>query len=207
MIAAEPRTIIGKQVKGLRREGLVPAVIYGQREPVNIQLERNLLRRVLKQASTTHLLDVDLNGNTYTVLAREIQQHPTRGDVLHVDFFEVDMKVTIEAEVELSLVGKLPSAIDSLGSAVLLIHAIDIECLPANLISELEIDISAITTPDDVISVSDLVAPPGVTILNDPEEVVAHFEYVQSAASVAAEEASYSVEKVQVAEKGKREDA
>lgn len=177
VIDAEPRSVVGKKVKALRREGFIPGVIYGQREPVNIQMENLALRRVLRTASTTHLIDVKVNGKTHTVLAREIQQHATRGDLIHIDFMEVDMKSTITATAELVLVGKSAAAIDGLGSDVLPLHSIDIECLPGDLISELEVDASRIETPDTIIYVSDLVAPKGVTILTDPETVVARFEY------------------------------
>jgi large subunit ribosomal protein L25 len=98
-IEAEPRTVVGKQVKQLRREGLIPAVIYGTQDPVTIQLENKMLRRVLRRAGTTNLIDISFGGQKRTVLAREIQQHLTRGDLIHVDFQEVDLKVKISAEV------------------------------------------------------------------------------------------------------------
>jgi large subunit ribosomal protein L25 len=159
-------------------------------------MENLALRRVLRTASTTHLIDVKVNGKTHTVLAREIQQHATRGDLIHIDFMEVDMKSTITASAELVLVGKSAPAIEGLGSDVLPLHSIDIECLPGDLISELEVDASLIATPDTIIYVSDLVAPKGVTILTDPETVVARFEY--EAAEEAEEEYETSVEGVEI---------
>jgi large subunit ribosomal protein L25 len=204
-ITAEPRTVTGKQVKQLRRAGVIPAVIYGQKEPVNIQLERGALRRVLKQTSTSHLLDIQVDGQTRIVLARDIQQHATRGDLVHVDFYEVNMQATLEAEAELVLAGETDSTIAGLGTVVLLLHAVDIECLPGDLVAEIEVDVTTIKTPDDVIHVSDLAIPNGVTILTDPETVVAHFEYTQTAEAEAAE-AGVSVEDVQVIEKGKAEE-
>ena len=84
-IAAEPRTVTGKKVKQIRRQGYVPGVIYGQSEPVNIQMEEIQLNRALRVAGTTQLATLDLEGRKYTVLAREIQQHVTRRNVLHID--------------------------------------------------------------------------------------------------------------------------
>ncbi|HRQ41695.1 MAG TPA: 50S ribosomal protein L25 [Chloroflexota bacterium] len=206
-IAAEPRTVIGKQVKQLRREGMIPAVIYGQREPVAIQLENKSLRRVLRQASTTHLIDLEMQTGTRTVLAREIQQHPTRGDLIHVDFMEVNMAETITSEAELVLVGETSEALKTLGTLVLLVQSVGIECLPGDLVSEIEVQAAGIDSADDVIYIADLQLPKGVTILADPETVVAHFEYNQTAEAAEAEEAALtSVESVEVVEKGKREE-
>lgn len=205
-IAAEPRTITGKKVKQLRQAGIVPAVIYGQHEPVHIQMERGPLRRVLKRSSTSHLVDIELNGKTRTVLAREIQQHLTRGDVLHVDFYEVDMKVNIETEATLVLTGEVGTALEGSGAVVLVTHSVQIECLPGDLVAEIEVDVTTIKSPDDVIYASDLTVPKGVTILTDPETMIAHFEYMQ-AAEVEEQADVASVEAVEVVDRGKRDEA
>jgi large subunit ribosomal protein L25 len=177
IITAEPRTVVGKKVKQLRREGIIPAVIYGQEESVNIQLENLSLRRVLRQAGSTNLIDVSLGKSKRTVLVREIQSHVTRGDLLHVDFIEVDMKVMITAEAQLVAVGMSAPAAEGLGVATLALRAVEIESLPDALVSEIEVDLTQIETPDDVIYVRDLVTPDGVEILTDPETTVARFEY------------------------------
>jgi large subunit ribosomal protein L25 len=177
-IAAEPRQVTGKKVKQLRREGLIPAVIYGRNEPVNIQLDNLVLRRVLRDAGGSHLIDIDMNGGSLrTVLAREIQAHPTRGDLIHVDFVEVDLKVKLTADASLVLVGESAPQTDGLGSTMLMVQTIQIECLPDNLVSEIEVDASKIATPEDVIYVSELTVPEGVEILTDPETMIAKFEY------------------------------
>lgn len=177
VITAEPRTIVGKKVKQLRRTGMIPAVIYGQEESVNIQLENLSLRRVLRQAGSTNLVDISLGKSKRTVLVREIQSHVTRGDLVHVDFIEVDMKVIITAEAHLVAVGESKPATQGLGVATLALRSVEIESLPDALVSEIEVDFTQIKTPDDVIYVGDLVAPEGVTILTDPETTVARFEY------------------------------
>lgn len=176
-ITAEPREIVGKKVKRLRREGIVPAVIYGQKESVTIQLDNLSLRRVLRQAGSTNLIDVSLGKSKRTVLVREIQSHVTRGDLLHVDFIEVDLKVMIAAEAQLVAVGTSAPEAEGLGVVTLALRAVEIEGLPDALVSEIEVDISQIETPDMVIYVSDLVAPEGVTILTDMETTVARFEF------------------------------
>ena len=173
MIAAAPRTLIGKQVRQLRRDGYIPAVIYGQGEPEHIQLENLPLRRVLRHASTTHLINLDVNGKIRTVLAREIQAHVTRGDLVHVDFYEVNMLETITSTAELVMTGKSAPATRGGGTDVLILHNVDIECLPDNLVSEIVVDMSRIKRADDVLYLKDIPAPEGVTILTDPEMLVA----------------------------------
>ncbi|MCP4361686.1 MAG: 50S ribosomal protein L25 [Chloroflexi bacterium] len=206
-VAAEPRTIKGKKVKQLRREGFIPAVIYGQKDPMTIQFEERPLYRVLKKASTTNLVDIELDGETRTVIARDIQQHLTRGDLIHVDFFEVDMQKTITTEASLVMVGLSSGGLESMGSVVLATQSVTIECLPGDLISEIEVNISGIESPDDLIFVADLSVPDSIAVLTDGETVVARFEYVQTEEEVEEEEVEYtSVESVEVIEKGKIEE-
>jgi large subunit ribosomal protein L25 len=179
-IVAEPRTVTGKKVNSLRREGYVPGIIYGRSDPVKIQMEVKPLRRALRHAGTTQLATIDVNGKEYTVLAREIQQHLTRRDIIHVDFLEVDMTSTIRSEAELVAVGEAPAIASGEGMINMALYSVEIEALPDDLISQIEVDISVIETPDDHILVADLPVPEGVTILNDPDALVARFEYVRA---------------------------
>lgn len=174
VIVAEPRDVVGKQVRALRREGWVPGVVYGQNEPVNVQMQWKALRRALREAGTSHLVDLQINGGVRTVLVREIQQHATRGEVVHVDFMEVDAKSEITSEAELVLVGKARVTVP--GVVIQAQQTVAISCLPDDLVSEIEVDISAIASIHDMIHVSDLVAPKGVTILEDGETLVARYE-------------------------------
>lgn len=206
-IEAEPRAVIGKKVKTLRNKGIIPAVIYGLNDPVTIQLNNKTLRRVLRRAGTTNLIDISVAGDTKTVLAREIQQHVTRGDLIHVDFQEVDLKVSITAEAALVLVGSSQMAIDGVGSDVLSLSSVEIEALPDDLVAEIEVDVSQMASPDDPIYVSDLVAPKGVAILTDPETAVARFEYQRLEEEVEEEEEfEATADSVEIIEKGKGEE-
>lgn len=173
-IVAEPRDVVGKQVRALRREGLVPGVVYGQNEPVNVQMEWKALRRALRDAGTSHLVDLHIGDGVRTVLVREIQQHATRGEVVHVDFMEVDAKSEITAEATLVLVGK--AQVNVPGAVIQTQQTVNISCLPDDLVSEIEVDISSIRAPHDLVHVSDVVAPKGVTILDDGEILVARYE-------------------------------
>lgn len=204
-IAAQPRLVVGKKVNQLRRSGWIPAVVYGQREPVHIQLENLTLRRVLREVGTTHLLDIDLSGTPRTVLVREIHQHVTRGDLLHVDFMEVDMAGTVKIEADLVTIGKIPVALSVYGAAELAIRAVEIECRPDALVSEIQVDLSRIQEADDTIFVRDLIVPEGVKILDDPEMVVASF--VRTAEEATTDVTlTPSADLVEVIKKGKKEE-
>ena len=165
VIEAEPREITGKQVGQLRRNGWIPGVIYGRKDPVAVQMEQKALRRALRTVGTTHLADVNVGGQLRTVLVREIQQHATRGDLVHIDFMEVDMKSKLRASAELVTVGMAAPEAEGLGAATLMLREVDIECLPDDLVAEIEVDLSTIKTADDTIYVKDITAPKGVEIL------------------------------------------
>ncbi len=210
VIEAEPREITGKGVSQLRRDGWIPGIVYGRQDPVSVQMEQKALRRALRVVGTSNLTDLNIGGNTRTVLVREIQQHATRGDIVHVDFLEVDMKAKLKAMVELIGEGQSQLEIDGLGDVTAMLREVEIECFPDDLVASISYDNSAIQAPEDVIHVKDLVAPEGVEILSDPDLVVARFEYVtleteeeeEDEAMVDEEEA----EDVEVISKGKKDE-
>lgn len=207
IIEAEPREIIGKQTNQLRREGWIPGVIYGRKTQQSVQMEQKALRRALRIVGTTHLADLSIGGKTHTVLIREIQQHATRGDIVHVDFLEVDMKSKLRASAELVGTGEATPEAEGLGVVTMLLREVDIECLPDDLVAQIEFDLSAIRTPDDIVHVKDLVAPKGVEILSDPDLIVARFEYAaaeEEEGGIEGEEES--ADEVEVITKGKKEE-
>ncbi len=205
-ITAEPRSVIGKKVKQLRREGWIPAVIYGKNDPIHVQIENGPLRRALRVAGTTQLVELKIGGKKTTVLTREIQQHVTRGDLIHIDFYEVDMKETITSVAELVAINKSAPAAEGMGVATLALRSLDIECLPDNLVSEIEVDMSLIKTVDGVIHVADLTMPEGVTAMTDGETVVARFETFVEEEEEEAEGFEPVADGVEVITKGKEDE-
>ncbi len=175
-IVAEPRTVTGKKVKQLRRDGYVPGILYGRSEPMNVQMKVKELRRALRIAGSSQLIDLGISGETHAVLARDIQQHLTRRDIIHVDFLEVDLKQTIKFVANMVTVGTAPVEEVGEGRAALMFHEVEIEALPDDLVSELEIDISSLKDVNDVLLVSDIVLPKGVSIGLEPDTVVVRFQ-------------------------------
>jgi large subunit ribosomal protein L25 len=179
VLTAEPRTIIGKKVKTLRRNGIVPAVVYGQREPISIQLDRKEARRVLRAADANSLITIETSGKKYTTLVRDVQQHLTRRDILHVDFYEVNMMEEVTTEADLIRSGVLKTDLLSMGQVSLMLRSLEISARPDALISEILVDMGLFNSPDDSILVKDLPIPDGVTVLTDPETPVAIFSYLR----------------------------
>lgn len=208
-LVAERRSLTGKKVKQLRRDGWIPAVIYGQQEPVSIQLENGPLRRVLRAAGTSDLLEIEMGSDHRTVLVRDIQQHATRGDLIHVDFLEVDMKQVVTATADLVLVNVSGPQTRNEGTPVQELRSIDFESLPDDLISEIEVDLSMIDKISDQIIVEQLPIPEGVTLLTDPDALVVRIQPIQEIEEEEEEEEDLyvpSADSVEVIEKGKQEE-
>lgn len=174
-LLAEPREITRKKLRRLRAQGYVPGVLYGREtEPVNLQFVQSDLERMLKRAGTTILISLQIGegGEKRTALVRDIQYDVIRQTVEHVDFYQVVMTDKITTDVSIVLVGDAP--IESLGHGSVLqeMTSVEIECLPADLVSALEIDVSSLTKPGDTLSVEDLQVPDSITVLADGDDLV-----------------------------------
>lgn len=152
----------------LRAEGFTPAVIYGaEKSPQTLQIESRELARLLARGGAAHL--INLEGEKFPktrVLIREVQRHPVRPEVLHIDFVRVSAGQKIRMAVPLHLKGEAPAVEDG---AILLqnVDSVEIECLPDDLPAYLEVDISGLASIQDRIHASDLVLPAGVALYGD----------------------------------------
>ena len=174
-LQAEPRTVVGRGLRELRDEGYVPVVLYGRGFPSqSLQVEERALKRLLAHGGAHSLVSLAIAGTeeAHTVLVREIQRYPTRPQVRHVDFYRVVMTEKMQTAVQLVLVGESPAVTGGLAALVQNLDSVQVECLPGDMPSALEIDISVLERADQNILVSDLVPPPGVEILEDPEAVL-----------------------------------
>ena len=175
-LRTQARTTRGKQVKRLRAEGWIPAVVYSADIPAkSIQVQERSLFTTLKEAGSTTLIDlfVEDESEPHVVLAREIQRDAITGQLVHVDFYQVRLTETVKTMPRLEFLGESPLV--KQGEAVL-IHGmteIEVECLPTDLIHSIPVDVSVLERMDDNILVGDLPVPPGVTVLADPGDVVA----------------------------------
>jgi large subunit ribosomal protein L25 len=173
-INADARTVIGKKVSTLRNAGNVPGTIYGPKTaPLNVQFGYKELDSTLRQAGSTNIIDVKVNGENIRVVARDVQRDVLKGNILHVDFFAVDENSKIRAEIPVLLKGESP--IIATRKAILLAgtSTVRIEVFPRDLINKIEVDLAPLTAIGSTIYVKDLKVAEGITILNDGEEMVA----------------------------------
>lgn len=172
-----PRTVVGKKVKRIRREGWVPMVLYGPGfEPELYQANDPEINRVLAAAGMTSLisLQVEERQGLYQTLVREIQRDVLTDALIHVDLYRVSMTQKLTTEVPIKFVGKSPGVEQGQAMLLTLTARVEIECLPSDLVSSLELDLGALQNMGDALLVKDLSVPEGITILADSDEVIVH---------------------------------
>lgn len=160
--------------KRLRVEGKVPGVVYGMdADPTPVTVDWRPLREVLTtDAGLNVLIDLKVDGDVSLCMVKELQRHPIRGDVIHIDFLRVDRDAAIVVEVPIVLEGEARAVLNENASVDHILFALSISAKPADIPNEIVYDISEMTL-EDTIRVGDLELPPGVTTEVDPEEPVA----------------------------------
>ncbi|HEV2140066.1 MAG TPA: 50S ribosomal protein L25 [Candidatus Dormibacteraeota bacterium] len=172
-IKASSRKPMGKRSRRLLREGKLPAIVYGHNtEATAITLDKLEFQKVFLKSGRTHLVDLAIDGRTEKVLVREIQTHPRRLGPIHVDFYQVNLQEKIEVDVPVHLVGE--SAAVKRGDADILqpMHSVRVECLPSDIPEAFEIDITPLEEIDMELRVAELKVPGGVTVLDEPDQLV-----------------------------------
>lgn len=211
-LSAATRDILGKKVRFLRRQGLTPANLYGRNiKSIALQVDTTQLKHTLAKAGKSSLvaLKVDSAKRPKMVIIRDIQREPLTGGLLHVDLFEIKMEERIKIEVSLLFVGEAPAIRDRGGILVQNMNSVEVECLPANMPHNIEVDLSVLTELDQAVHVKDLSVDEGVTILTDPEQSIVQIarskvevEIAEElvAAEAEAEEVEAEEEKAEAAE-------
>jgi len=163
------RTTGSRPSRRLRREGLVPAVVYGRGlEPVSVAVNRRDLYGALHtEAGLNALISLEVGKKEYLTVAREIQRDAVRGEITHLDFLQISLDETIEAEVSIDFVGEPAGAVDG-GILETIRTAVVIEALPMAIPSSIALDISGLSVGDSA-SISDLPELEGVVYVDDPE--------------------------------------
>jgi len=206
-LKVQKRDVSGKKVKRLRREGIVPAVLYGREtESVALQVEERELSRVLAQAGEHRLiaLQIGQSKKPQMVLTRDVQWDAITSRPIHADFYAVVMTEKITTEVPLVLVGKAPAA-EKAGTILLQnLDEVEIECLPGDLIEAIEVDVSVLAEMDQAIYVKDLRVAPTIEVLTDAEELVAKVDWA-AREEVVEEVVPAAPAEVEVITKGKKE--
>jgi large subunit ribosomal protein L25 len=205
-LKATKRHIAGKKVQALRRQGVTPAHLFGPGvESLAIQCDTPALRNILVDAGHTQLVSLKLGHEHHprTVMICEVQIDNFKGGVLHVDFYQVNLAEVIRVNVPIFLIGESAAAKMKGNSLVQELNDLTVQCLPANIPSKIEVDVTPVLTADQLIRVKDLPAITDVTIINEPGVVVARIavEVIEvEQPKVVAEEAEVTEEGAEAAE-------
>lgn len=171
-LSAERRTEAGSRpARRMRREGKVPAVLYGRDlDPTSVTVAGRELHAALHTAAGLNaIINVEVAGDSNVLtVAREIQRDPVRGDITHLDFIKVSLDVAIEAEVGISYVGTPVGVTDEGGVVETIETSVTVEALPTQIPPSIELDVSEMEV-GDVLKIEDLPAIEGVTYVDDPE--------------------------------------
>lgn len=168
-IPTQPRSGSGTRPAGkLRKQGLIPAIVYGHKKaPVQLSLKHDVIESALRHH--VRLVELELPGGNETALIKEVQHDYLGKGILHVDFARVDKDEKIVIEVEVELKGTAPGT--SAGVLDQPLHVLKVECLAAQVPESIRVNISALQL-DQAIHVKELVLPPGVRCLNEPDAIV-----------------------------------
>ena len=170
--AVTPRTVLGKRSKRLRREGVLPGNVYGRGlDSVAVQLPRREAEDLLSEHGQNSLIEIAVEGEAdeRSVIVRQIQRHPLTRELLHLDFYQVDLARTIQANVPVTLVGEAPAVHTYQGVMITGLDHVLVEALPAEMPSHIEISVDGLEELYEQLTVGDLPVAAGVRMMSDPE--------------------------------------
>lgn len=205
-LKAEIRTVTGRKVKQLRKEGLIPAHVFGHKvQTIHIQVKKTEFKDVFEKAGETGIIDLKIDSKSHPVMVRGRQIHPVTDEVLHIDFYQVNLTEKVSVNVPIEITGEAPAVEKKIGLLLTPITEIEIEALPADIPESIEVDITNLLNIGDEIKVADLkvdrskveiatpedlvVAQIGELVTREMEEVEAEVEAEQAEAAAEAQTA------------------
>jgi large subunit ribosomal protein L25 len=190
----------------VRAAGLIPAVFYGpKQEATSIKMNYQEFEKAFRQAGESTVVILDLDGTEHETLIHEVDYHPVRGNISHVDFYVVEKGKKVQVGVPLEFEGVSPAE-KTLGAVLIkVMHEVEVEAMPKDLPHEIMVDISSLVDLESQIHASDLKMPAGVTLVTGPEEVVAIVQVAEELSDEPVE--AVDISKIEVQKKGKKEEA
>jgi large subunit ribosomal protein L25 len=205
----EKRSTIGKnEARRDRAKGRIPAVLYGSKKPtVPISVDRKALTDAFRgggQENAIFLLKLAGTDQARHVMIKQLQQDPVSRKPLHIDFVRIEMTSKIRVKVSIEIIGVAVGVKTEGGILDTVTREVEVECLPGNIPKHMPVDVTALSI-GDALRVSQLVAPEGVTVVEDPEKVVVHVTHptAEKEPEVAAAEAAPEITEPEVLKKGK----
>jgi len=173
-LSANTRTVLGNSVRKLRKQGLLPAVLYGQNfNSLPIQIDKKIFLKLYKQVGKTNVIDLSVDSQTLPVIVQDLDIDPVFGDVRHADFLVVNLKQKVKVTVPIQYIGT-PIGVKQLGAVLAVnLDELEIEVLPEKIPDFITVDVTNLTNIHDSISVADLLqVAQDYQILNDPETIL-----------------------------------
>jgi len=200
-LQADTRETLGKKVRFLRRKGVTPVHVFGHGiDSLALQCDSAALRHVLDQAGRTRLIAIKVGKarKARNTVVREVQKDPVTGELLHVDFYQVRMEEKIKVDVPITMVGEAPVLKIKGTMLEQELDTLSIECLPDKIPGSVEVDLTSLVEPDQAIHVKDLVLGDGISVLDDPDQLVVkigalHVEKEEEVAEAVGEAAGEAV--------------
>ena len=207
-LEAKIRKDFGKKTKSLKMQGSIPAVVYGPGEKnASIEVSEKEFRKVFHKAGESSLIELLIDGKEKRpVLIHEIQKDPVSDNIIHVDFYQADLKEEVEVAVPLVFEGVAPAEKDLGGTLNKNILEIEVKALPQNLPHEIKVNIEGLRTFEDHILVKHLVIPVNVTVQKGPDEIVAQVLAPVKVEEELAAEITENVEDVEKVERAEKEE-
>lgn len=209
VLNAKDREQTGKAVKSLRRQGQVPAVVYGRgKDPVSLQLDAKELEKVYAKVGTSKIIGLKVGeGKSQNVLIQDVQQDVRNGAIIHTDFYAVRMDEKLRTEVPLHFTGESTAVYQLEGTLIKNLETVEVEALPSDLPESIEVDISGLDDFEKSIHVRDLPVPSGVELLEEADELVAKVEPPRSEEEMAELDSEITEELPEGAEEGESAEA
>lgn len=178
ILKAEKRTLEGRKVKNLRKEGILPGNVYGKKvKSQAVQVDLKDFQKTFKEIGETGLLTLTIGSEEKPVLIHNLQFNPVSDAPIHVDFLQVDLKEKVEADIPVEISGESPAEKEGIGTVVQYINELKVEALPADLPEKFEIDAGTLAEVDQSILTKDIKYDKSkVEIKGDPDAIVAKVE-------------------------------
>jgi large subunit ribosomal protein L25 len=207
-LKAKERKELGKKVKNLRKQGILPAVLYGSKsKPQHLELDYKEFEKVYHQAGESSLITLEVADKKFLVLIHQMQSEPISLKTIHVDFFQPSLKEEILAKVPLVFIGEAPAVKELGGTFIRNISELEIKALPQNLPHEIKVDTASLLTFENSILIKDLKLPEGVKTLKAQDDIVAFVAPPEKVEEELEKPIETKVEEVEKVEKPKKEEA
>lgn len=207
-LSAKIRKEAGRKVRGLRKKGVIPAILYGPKvkNPSSLEVDLKAFGKVLEEAGESSLISLEIDSKKLPVLIHEVQRDPLTSKPIHVDFYQPSLEKEVTVKVPIIIEGEAPAVRELGGTLVKSISEIEIRALPQNLLHEIKIDVSQLKTFEDNIKILDLKLPEGVKILKENEAILAFVAPIEKVEEELVKPIEEKVEEVKIVEEKKVEE-